>query len=134
MEECHRRGVAVQAYMAIVWDRWAFDHHPAWRARRADGSGMWDDRRNGVCCVNSGYRDYILAQIEEVATGYAFEGFRIDMEFWPHPCYCDACRKRYREERGRELPTVVNWQDPEWVAFQRARERWIEEWAEVVLR
>ena len=35
------------------------------------------------------------------------------------------------DETGRELPAVINWEEPEWVAFQRKRESWFADYAEL---
>ena len=53
------------------------------------------------------------------------------MTFWPWLCYCDHCRQRYDEEVGGEIPLTVNWLDEKWVAFQRARERWLVDFAAI---
>lgn len=57
------------------------------------------------------------------------EGLFLDMTFWPMVCYCDACRSRWRDETSSDIPDTVDWQDARWIQFQRARQRWIGEFA-----
>ncbi len=129
IKECHRRGMDVILYHNW-WSKWAYDAHPDWRFVSPKGENtadyLWNPGRYAVCCFNSPYSDFFVAQIEELCSGYDFEGLWIDMIFWPYTvCYCGHCRRRYHEETGKDLPKTVNWEDPEWVAFQRRREAWL---------
>jgi hypothetical protein len=128
LERCHAAGIALVAYYSLIFDRWAFDRHPEWRIRAADGADA-DAGRHGLCCPNSPYRDYAAALTAETCERYACDGWRFDMTFWPRVCYCPWCRERYAAEQGADLPTVINWEDPAWVRFQRARERWLVDFA-----
>ncbi|MCY4525774.1 MAG: beta-galactosidase trimerization domain-containing protein, partial [Anaerolineaceae bacterium] len=107
-----------------------------WKVKDTHGRGIADDisstatHRAGLCCVNSPYRDYTRDLTREICESFDVEGIRMDMTFWPRPCYCRHCRRRYNEEVGGEIPEIVNWEDPRWVAFQRCRERWMAEFAE----
>ena len=47
------------------------------------------------------------------------------MLFWTRPCYCDSCKARWKAEHGGDIPTVVDWKDPVWRAFQAKREEWM---------
>ncbi len=130
---CHNRGMKVVVYYNF-WSKWAYDNHPDWRTISAKGEGtaeyLWTVGRYGVCCPNSPYRDYVLAQIEDLCKSYEFEGLWIDMILWPYTvCYCSHCRKRYAAEIGGEIPRIVNWEDPKWIALQRKREEWLAEFA-----
>lgn len=129
LEECHRRGIAVVAYMSLIFDTYAYRNNEDWKIRLPDGSGQADHSRYGVCCPNSPYRNYAAALARELCGQFAFEGIRYDMTFWPSVCYCEHCRRRFASEVGGELPTIVNWEDTHWVSFQRSRERWLEEFA-----
>lgn len=129
---CHQKGISVVIYYSLIFDTWAYRHHPDWKIVGPDGRGVAEQSRYGVCCPNSPYRDYVLALIEEICQGFDFEGIRFDMTFWPSVCYCRHCQKRFTEEVGGELPKVVHWQDPGWVAFQRKREEWLVEFASLI--
>jgi hypothetical protein len=127
--ELHRRGIHVVAYISLVYDTVTSDAHQDWRIRLADGRDAGAGTRYGTCCPNSPYREHVRSLIAELCGTYAVEGLRCDMTFWPAVCYCPHCRERYGREVGGAPPTVVNWEDPGWVRFQRKREAWLTEFA-----
>lgn len=131
IEECHRNGIKVVVYNSVIYDSWAYNHCSDWRVMDVYGNGMTEQGgRRGLCCPNSGYRDYVLQRTEEICRNYDFEGIRFDMTFWPREvCYCKHCQARYDREIGGEMPKIVDWLDAGWVRFQRARERWLTEFA-----
>ena len=129
---CHSSGISVIAYYSLIFDTWAYRDHPDWRIIGSDGLAVSESSRYGVCCPNSPYRDYASAIVEEMCANYDFEGLFFDMTFWPRVCYCTHCQKRYTEEVGGELPRIINWEDPRWVAFQRRREEWLFEFASLM--
>jgi len=129
IELCHQREIDVIIYYVLIYNNWAYENNPQWRIIKADGKEATADGRFGVCCPNSGYRDFAVAEIEDFCSNYDFEGIFFDMTFWPHICYCSSCQERYKKEVGKELPQIVDWEDPEWVKFQRKREEWITEFA-----
>lgn len=130
---CHREGINVVIYYSLIFNNWAYEKESSWRIIAADGKSSRErlapTGRYGVCCPNSGYRDFALSQIEELCENYNFEGIFFDMTFWPTVCYCKACQERFLKEAGKELPRMINWEDPNWVLFQRKREEWLSEFA-----
>ncbi len=131
IQRCHEAGIAVVIYTSLIHDRWAFDHHPEWRMKMADGNEFGRNSRYGVVCPNSPYREYVRAWTEEICHQFNFEGIRFDMTFWVGVCYCSHCQKRFADEIGGEMPKVVNWLDERWVALQRKREQWLGEFAAI---
>lgn len=129
IEHCHKKGVHVVVYYSLIFDTMAYRNHPDWRIMGANGKEAAEGSRYGVCCPNSPYRDYVSAIVTEICEGFEFEGIRFDMTFWPNVCYCPHCQRRFAEEVGGELPKVVHWEDPQWVAFQRKREEWLVDFA-----
>jgi hypothetical protein len=133
-ELCHKAGIDVILYYTLVFNNWAYERDPQWRVLNIFGNpsrGVQSRAgRYGVCCPNSsGYRKFVLDQINELCQNYDFEGIFFDMTFWPDVCYCPNCRSRYSQEVGGDLPTVVNWDDPSWIRFQKKREEWLAEFA-----
>jgi uncharacterized lipoprotein YddW (UPF0748 family) len=106
IDACHRRGIAVQIYTSLIFDRSAADEHPEWRMRTWEGKVQGEGGRHGVLCVNSPYRDYVQRFVTEICRTFDFEGIRFDMTFWPWLCYCEHCRKRFADEVGSRIPTA----------------------------
>lgn len=134
IRECHARDIAVIVYLSAIFDTQAYRTNPNWRIIEVNGNEAAANSRYGICCPNSPYREYIKSLAHEVCERYQFEGVRFDMTFWPRLCYCRYCRVRFAEEVGGDLPTVINWEDPTWVAFQRKREEWLLEFARLLTR
>ena len=115
-----KRVIRLIAYFSVCFDNYALGLHPEWRAVNVWG----DPSKVGpfyMACWSSGYMDYALQQIRELAQGYAVDGYWLDiMPFvrnvpqteWmsnslPSPCYCLSCQKGYEEETGERLPLLV---------------------------
>ena len=126
---CHQSGIAVVLYASMIHDLWAFQKNPDWRITLVNGepTGHQTRPRFGLVCPNSPYRDYATALVQEICEQFDFEGIRFDMTYWPTVCFCRHCRNRFAEEVGGTLPTVIDWEDTQWVAFQRRREAWLAE-------
>jgi hypothetical protein len=131
IDACHSRGIAVQLYNSLIFDRTTADLHPDWRMRSVDGKAHGEGGRHGLVCINSPYREYVRAWVEEECRQFDFDGIRFDMTFWPAVCYCPHCKRQFADEVGGEIPTTVNWLDERWVAFQRKREAWLGEFAAI---
>lgn len=138
IEGCHNADMDVIAYYSVIFNNWAYETHPEWRMVDIEGKASRqkpepysvDATRYGTCCPNnSEYRAFEEAQIKEICDGYSFEGIFFDMNFWRFYCYCPACRDRFAEEIGGDIPTVVDWQDNRWCQFQEKREQWLAEHA-----
>ncbi len=140
IDALHARGIDVVIYYVMIFADWYWDRHPEARIVDANGeakkvviSSTGRPRRFSTTCPNHpGYRDFVVAQIEEICAGYEFEGVWPDMTFWPTVCYCASCRERYRREVGGEIPRVIDWADPAWVGFQRKRQAWMAEFGQLV--
>ena len=132
LELCHENDIKVVAYYSVIHDTWAHEEYPDFRMMDIKGEDMYLYNRYGMCCPNSlSYRDHVVAQIKELCE-YDFDGIRFDMTFWVDVCYCDYCQKRFAKEVGGELPKIANWEDTQWVAFQRKREEWMNDFAHLI--
>jgi len=115
------------AYYTVIYHNDSAKSHPAWRQHDVNGK-THDGRYHYSCPNNQEYLEFAKRQLSEIAV-YDVAGFFIDMTFWPMVCQCDCCRAKYLAETGCALPQTINWNNPEWVKFQRARERWMAEFA-----
>ena len=129
MEQCRVHSLHRVAYYSLVYDDWAFQTYPDWRILPEGGYDPVLYSRMGTVCINSPYREHALACLRELVGNYDFGGIFLDMTFWPTVCYCPHCTARFWKEQNAEPPRIVDWTDPEWRAFQKARERWMREFA-----
>jgi hypothetical protein len=116
-----REGIVPVAYYTSIYHNHSAKTHPAWRITQPNG-GQHGGRYWWSCPNNPEYRAFAVAQIGEVVE-YDIDGIFNDMTFWPVICACASCRGQYRNLTGREIPRRIDWHSPEWVDFQRFRER-----------
>lgn len=92
-EECHRQGIGVSAYFNAGLDHEMARKHREWTIVNKEGQVVYGDRTANFfrnMCFNSGYRDYLLGMIREVAERYPVEGFFFDC-MTVRPCYGNEC-------------------------------------------
>ncbi len=137
---CQAEGMHVVGYYSLIYNTVEEDNHPAWRLYGEDGKSARErGGRYGLCCPNNpAYRDFVKVQIKEMADYFpGLAGMFYDMTFFPGVCQCEHCRERYLKETGKgalpdgKLPSP-NWSEPEWLAFQSLRVRWMGEFARFV--
>lgn len=135
---CHGRGIAVMAYFSQIFDNLARQEHPHWRIidrreyeqmqREGDRFVIPSPGRYGLVCPNNpAYREYVKNCLQELTANYEFESIFLDMPFFPEVCYCPSCAAKYFEATGKELPAIIDWDDPACRDWQRLREEWLHE-------
>jgi hypothetical protein len=114
-------GIHPIAYYTTVYHNHSAKNHPAWRMQ--DAAGRQHDGRYWWSCPNNpAFVAFTLAQLGEIIA-YDVDGIFVDMTFWPIVCCCPNCREAFLMQTGWEIPPAVDWNDPQWVAFQRFREQ-----------
>lgn len=101
--------------------------HPDWFALDAAGK-PYKAGELFVTCINGPYyREHIPAILREIIEKYRPEGFTDNS--WSglgrsSICYCENCRKQFRERSGLDLPREKNWDDEgyrKWIGWNYAR-------------
>ena len=127
LELCHQRGIRFAVNQEILFDNYLYKTHPDWRIRDAEGrdsKALLGDGRPGVVCLNSPYRDLVLAQVDALAKKYPLDGIFYDMVFnWLPVCYCRHCRSLYQEECESELPAGDDRSSPEFRRYVHWRDK-----------
>lgn len=105
-----KHNIEFTAYYCFEYDSYAPTAHPEWSVLTAEGiplrCGMPTNTSNakwGIPCLHTGYRDYVLNQLREIVTRYHPDSLFIDI-FGMTLCYCDTCRKLYRDRFGYDIP------------------------------
>ena len=104
IEACREIGVRCPIYFTVGWSATDAQRHPEWCCHNLDGSLAaisFDPKATPETpkpnyswknlCVNTGYRDLVIAQTQEIVDSYHVDGFFYDICFFPR-CYCDKCR------------------------------------------
>ena len=134
IDKCRANGIAAVGYYSLIYNTVEEDRHPEWRIvvdKVTGSSHHFGGSRYGMCCPNNaGYRDFLKAQIKEIADFFALDGVFYDMTFWPKVCYCENCRARFESETGiAELPDMNDLATENAMLFLRKRYEWITEFA-----
>ncbi len=110
----HARGIRVVGRFDLSkTQKQVYDAHPEWFFRKANGEPVI---YNGLysTCINGGYyRGQAMKILAEALERYDVDGLFFNMfgnqsrdysgAFVGH-CYCDSCKRMYRELYGKELP------------------------------
>ncbi len=135
---CQKEGIDVQIYFS-VWATIPYKTHPEWRMIFEDGKGscenfvFFGNGRFGICCPNTGFRNYFLEELDELNSRYDACGFWIDnLAWWNSICYCPSCRRLYKDETGEDIPRAVDWNDPHFLRFAEWRERSLANFAQAI--
>lgn len=114
LKACHDRGIRVICYMNS-WGTFVCDKHPDWNVINSKGVSKRDTTRYGNPCPNNPeFRTYINNIVTELVSGYDIDGLWVDMNGIFSPvCYCKSCEEKYRRLTGKELPRVLDFDDPD---------------------
>ncbi|HOV21157.1 MAG TPA: beta-galactosidase trimerization domain-containing protein [bacterium] len=121
-------GIKLVSYLNLHWFSYEFaSKHYDWQQITYDGK-IYGEKYplygNGTTfCINSPFREWALKMMEEVMkTG--IDGVFLDGPgIFPESCYCEYCRKKFKEETGHDLPEWENWSDPIWKEFLLFRKK-----------
>ncbi len=99
-EACHKRGIDVNLYTTVCWDKRITDLHPEWVCIDENGTlmdykgaGYFDAGFYKNLCVNTAYRDYLKEQFGEVIRKIPAEGVWFDAAFIVE-CCCPTCIRK----------------------------------------
>jgi hypothetical protein len=115
----HERGVRVIVYFNVHWYSAGFaEAHPDFMQRRYDRS-LLDNLYNNGCtpCINSPYREWVFQVLRDLCK-YDIDGIFYDGPvFFPETCYCETCRRLFKERTGKQPPRKADHRHPLWREF-----------------
>lgn len=106
-----------------------YDAHPEWFFKRTNGEPAIYAGLYSACINGDYYRVHAMRILEEALDTYPVDGLFFNMFGNPStdysgdpmgPCQCDACKRRYRERFGRDLPVQA---DADYRAFMNDSSR-----------
>jgi hypothetical protein len=98
----------------------AADAHPEWVMVGKDGSKVrhWSFPDVWVTCAYSSYNFEFMPQVlREITRDYDIDAIFANRWQGHGVCYCDICRKNFKDASGFDLPMAANVDDPAWRAW-----------------
>lgn len=110
-----------------------YDAHPDWIAVTAKGEKRrhWADPRLWVTCCLGPYNFEFMSKVhEEIMEKYQLDGIFSNRWAGSGICYCEHCKKNFKEYSGLDLPLNNDQFDPNYRKYEewntkRLREIWI---------
>lgn len=140
VEGARRLGMHVMARVdphAIHQD--AAEAHPEWIAVDRDGKPRrhWTYPEVWVTCAYSDYNFKFMPQVlQEITREYDIDAIFANRWQGHGVCYCESCRKSFRDASGFDLPLAADAEDPVWQAWTAWRRsvltRLVVEWDEAM--
>lgn len=139
VDMCHENGIKVVGYYSLIYNTLEEERHPEWRIIDDEEGGTSPRQRHviryGLCCPNNpDYRDFLKAQIKEMADYFDLDGIFFDMTFWLVVCRCKHCKARWEKETGlKEMPkSIGDFKSKESLLLQQKRYDWMADFAKFV--
>ncbi len=93
IEAAHEIGVKTPVYLSAGLDEQTVRLHPEWRFQDKNHEfNNFAEPGYHLLCMNTGYLDFLLAEIKEVCENYDADGIFLDI-LGVRPCCCDTCMK-----------------------------------------
>ena len=111
----HKNNIRVIVYFNVHWYKKEFAKRTNWGQIREDGNLIDTDYSTGSSlCINSGYRNWVFEIVEDLCK-YEIDGIFYDGPiFFSNTCYCESCKKLFKEKTGEELPKKSDFENPLW--------------------
>ncbi len=119
---CKERGIKLVAMICHTSNKYLATIHPNWIQRNVKDEIIALDSVKGeelhwpLMCLNSGFLDYCLGEIDEVknyADYLMLDSFRYQPDFHL-ACYCENCRREFKKTHNLDLPNKEDWNHPSW--------------------
>ncbi len=106
LPEARKHGMRTTLYFNVHYFTMEFAaKHPDWvQVREAGGSPDKLYGHGTILCVNSPWKDWVVALMKDLGK-YPIDGIFVDGPmFMPETCYCKWCQTKFRNRYGRSLP------------------------------
>lgn len=111
--------IKVVVYFNVHWYTKDFGKkHPDWLQIKQDGHPIDNVYDSGTSfCINSPYREWVFQILKDLCK-YEIDGIFYDGPiFFSNTCYCDYCKKLFKEKKGEDLPLKSDRNHPLWRSF-----------------
>lgn len=94
--------------------------HPDWFRRDENNQVVFSWEMPATCPTSPYWEEYNFQVVGELLDKYPIDGFFYN-SFHFGKCYCDRCRRIFKQSTGFELPLAEDWNDPAWRTFVEYR-------------
>jgi hypothetical protein len=135
IEACRKYGLKFVGYVSpLQFEMW-WRKKSKWQQRKVNGrrvtKSCWPWKTWG--CWNTGFGEFICSELKNITEKYRPDGFYIDgLIIDEEGCYCEACRKKFKEETGYDIPEKPDWGNYIWYEYIRWRYRQVEYFARII--
>ncbi|MBC6477744.1 MAG: hypothetical protein GDA56_08110 [Hormoscilla sp. GM7CHS1pb] len=127
IEEGRAKGMRMLAYYFHSTDKTIAILHPEWVCKQPDGKVVAHRRRGDYLDITSPYREIVLQRLLELAE-MGVDGFFFDEVHMPYDgCWGTPLQEAFRQETGREAPTVIDDRDPDYRRYLQFTASQVEE-------
>lgn len=107
LSEAHKKNIRVVIYYNVHAIQSSYAHqHPEWQQIQDDGKSI--EHVYGIdssFCINSAWREEVFGSLKKLAS-YEIDGVFYDGPiFFSNTCYCDSCKRLFREKYKKEIPS-----------------------------
>ncbi len=109
--EYEKLGLRILAVYPPCLQAEVYEAHPEWRRIATNTTeiptiDLKQFPHGGMLCLLGPYGDFMISVLEEILTQFPeVDAFSFDGLHYGGVCYCEHCRKAYREATGAEIPT-----------------------------
>lgn len=110
LSEAHVHGIRVIIYYNVHAVELTYARkHPEWQQIKEDGNPIEDVYGvDSSFCVNSGWREEVFHALR-ILSSYEIDGVFFDGPiFFANTCYCENCRRLFKEKYGKEIPSKTH--------------------------
>jgi len=130
LDKLHGIGRPVLSWLTVNHSDAVLRAYPEWRMQFLEMPGFTPHPTSEYICPNSPYGEMLPRFAAEIVREVGFDGIWFDgSTFSSHHsspafqagCTCDFCRERFKRETGRELPTCMDFDSPDfrmWVNWR----------------
>ncbi|MCL5408578.1 MAG: beta-galactosidase trimerization domain-containing protein [Candidatus Omnitrophica bacterium] len=108
---CHKRGIKVIAYYHTFYSEPIAEKFPEWREKESDNKY----KGISICMLSPLLEEHMIPQLEEIVKNYEIDGLFLDGTIAQNSCYCESCRKKFKNFSGLDIPIDTN--SPDWKTY-----------------
>lgn len=106
LNEVHKKNIKVIIYYNVHAILFSYaNEHPEWQQIKDDGNPVDQIYEiDSSFCINSPWREEVFDTLKKLSA-YKIDGVFYDGPiFFSNTCYCDSCRKLFKEKYKKEIP------------------------------